>query len=137
MKKIVFVILASCLFFQYSGAQKPKDSLRKLTDYDLGTYYLKQSKQHKTIGWVLIGAGVTLAIIGSQQIVNDLFTESGEGVTLLILGNLSTIASVPLFLSAAKNRGRAEILLRNQNIPLTNVSGTRLISVGVAVPLRK
>src|SRR5215203_675829 len=109
MKKMVFIILTSCLFFQYGYAQKFKDSLMRLSDYDLGTYYLKQNKQQKTIGWVLLGAGVALTIVGAQQTANDLFSESSGGETLLIIGNLSTIASIPLFLSAAKNRGRAEI----------------------------
>ena len=137
MKKLVFMILTSCLFFQYSHAQKFKDSLRNLNDYDLGTYYLKKSKQQKTIGWILLGAGVSLTIVGGQQVSKDIFSESSGGEALMLIGNLSALASIPVFLSAAKHRGRAEILLRNQNIPLTHVSGTRLTSIGVAIPLRR
>ena len=102
----------------------------------MGSYYLKKSKKQKTIGWVLLGAGVTLTIVGAQQVANDIFSESSGGEVSMLIGNLSTIASIPLFLSAAKHRGRAEILLRSQNIPVTRTSGTRLLSVGVAIPLR-
>ena len=137
MKKLVFVILTSCLFFQYCHAQKSKDSLRNLNDYDLGTYYLKQSKQQKTIGWVLSGVGVTLTTVGVIQVTNNLFTESHSGEAAMLAGVISIIATIPLYLSAAKNRRKAKTLLHNQNIPLTHVSGTRLISVGVAIPLRK
>src|SRR5215203_3768979 len=135
MKKMVLIILTSCLFFQSGYAQKFKDSLMRLSDYDLGTYYLKQSKNQKTIGWVLLGAGVTSTIVGGQQASKDIFNES-SGEAWAIFGALSTVASIPVFLSAAKNKGRAEILLRNQNIPLTHVSGTRLLSVGIGLPLR-
>ena len=103
----------------------------------MGTYYLKKSKQQKTIGWILLGAGVSLTIVGGQQVSKDIFSESSGGEALMLIGNLSALASIPVFLSAAKHRGRAEILLRNQNIPLTHVSGTRLTSIGVAIPLGK
>ena len=135
MKQIMFITITSFLFYQHSYGQKLKDSLMKLNDYDLGTYYLKQSKQQKTIGWVLLGAGVTLIIVGGKQATNDIFNKS-SGETSAILGALSTVASIPFFLSAAKNKGRAKILLSNQNIPLTHVSGTRLISIGAVIPLR-
>ena len=136
MKKIVFAILTSCVLFQYGHAQKFQDSLRKLNDYDLGTYYLKKSKEQKTIGWILLGVGITSTIVGGQQASKDIFNES-SGEAWTIVGALCTVASIPVFLSGAKNKGRAEILLRNQNIPLTHVSGTRLTSIGIAIPLRK
>ena len=136
MKHISFIILTSCLFFQYGYAQKLKDSLRNLNDYDLGNYYLKQSKQQKTFGFVLLGGGITLTIIGGNKIANDIFSKSTGGEALMLIGTLASVASIPVFLSASKNKGKAKILLRNQNIPLTNISGTRLLSVGLAIPVR-
>ena len=136
MKQIVFIIITGFLFYQYGYAQKIKDSLRTLNDYDLGTYYLKQSKDQKTFAWILLGVGVTLTTVGGIQVSNNLFTDSHGGEALMVAGLISTVASIPLFFSAAKNKKRAEILLHKQNIPVTRTSGTRLLSVGVAIPLR-
>lgn len=134
----MLIIITSTLFYQFGySQQKLKDSLTNRNDYESGKYYLKQSKQQKTIGWVLFGAGATLMIVGSHKMANDLSSKSADGEVLALGGLLLSVASIPVFLSAAKNKGKAKILLSNQNIPLTHVSGTRLISVGVAVPLHK
>ena len=137
MKQIVFIILTSLLFYHYGYAQKTKDSLRNLNDYDLGIYYLKKSNEQGTIAWILSGVGVTLTTVGAVQVTNNLFTESHSGEAALLAGVISIIASIPLSLSTRKNKHKAEILMSNQNIPLTHVSGTRLTSIGVAIPLRK
>ena len=84
-----------------------------------------------------MGVGVTLTTVGAIEVSNNLFTESHSGEAALLAGLISIIATIPLSLSARKNKRRAEILLRNQNIPLTHVSGTRLTSIGIAIPLRK
>ena len=136
MKQISFIIIASLLFYEYGYAQKIKDSLRNLNDYDLGTYYLKQSKQQKTIACILLGVGITFTIVGGNQVANNLFTESHSGEALMVAGLLSTVASIPVAFSAAKNRRRAKILLSKQNIPVMHSSGSRLLSVGLAIPLR-
>jgi hypothetical protein len=116
-------------------AQRQTETSKSLSDRDLGLYYLKQNKKQKTIAWILLGGGLIVEFIGSAQYSNDIFSESSDGEALMIIGSLSTIASVPLFISAAKNKGRAEILLRNQNIPISRSSGTRVLSVGLAIPL--
>ena len=136
MRKIVFVILTSCLLFQYGHAQKSKDSLRKLNDYDLGNYYLKKSKSQKVIACILLGAGITFTVVGGNQVSNNLFTESHSGEALMVTGLVATIASIPVAFSAAKNRRKAKILLSTQNIPVTHVSGIRLLSIGLAIPVR-
>ena len=135
MKKGLLVSLLIGLLCSNVQAQKQSESTKNLSDRDLGLYYLKQSKTQKTIGWVLLGSGLVMELIGSAQYNEDLFSEGSDGEALMLIGSLSTIASVPLFIMGAKNKGRAEILLRNQNIPLTHSSGSRLLSVGLAIPL--
>lgn len=137
MKRIVFILLSTFLFFQDSQAQIAKDSLRKTGDRDLASSYLQKAKTQKTIGWILLGTGVTFAIIGASQAKSDIFTESSDGIVPLGIATLSSIASVPFFISAGKKKRKAEILLSNQNIPLTGSSGLKLMSVGIAVPIRK
>jgi hypothetical protein len=122
-KGIIAVVLtgAVCCSMQ---AQRPTERSIALSDRDLGLYYLKQSKSQKTLGWLLLGGGLLVEMIGSAQYSNDIFSENSGGEALMPIGSLSTIASVPLFISAAKNKGRAEILRRNQNIPISRSSGT-------------
>jgi len=134
MKKMVFIILTS-MFFQYGYAQISKDSLKNLNDYDLGTYYLKKSKGQKTTAFILLGIGITCTVIGGNEVANNLFTESNGGVALMVAGLLSSVASIPVAASSAKNRRRAKILMSKENIPVTHVSGTRLLSVGIGLPL--
>jgi hypothetical protein len=137
MKKLFSIAIAIAFFSQQAGAQMSKDSLKTLSDHDLGMYYRKQNKQQKTIGWVLLGGGLALGIIGINQMANDLFSDSNRGEALWLIGDVAVIASIPLFISAAKNKGRAEILLRNQNVPLSIHSGTKLLTVGLRIPLGK
>ena len=137
MKKTIFFALLLTVICCNLQAQKSNDSLRNLTDKELGMHYLKQSSQQKTIAWILLGGGLVISAIGANQITNDLFEESSSGEALFYIGTFASIGSIPLFISAAKNKGRAEILLRNQNIPLTMSSGSHVISVGLAIPLGK
>ena len=137
MKKIVFILLSTFLFSQDSHAQIAKDSLRKIGDWDLASSYLQKAKTQKTVGWILLGTGVTFAIIGASQAKSDIFTESSDGIVPLGIATLSSIASVPFFISAGKKKRKAAILLSNQNIPLTGSSGLQLISVGIAVAVGK
>ena len=130
-------VMFTVFLFHDSTAQMGRDTIKRMSDYDLGIHYLKQSKQQRTIGWILLGTGLTLSIIGANQVSNDFFDESTGGEALLLIGNLAAIGSIPLFISAAKNKGRAEILLRNQNVPMTGSSGTRVLSVGLAIPFGK
>jgi hypothetical protein len=136
MKKLIFTGIAAALLFQYGHTQVSRDSLLKMTDYDLRTYYSNKSKQQKIVGWLLVGGGITLSIIGANKMAQDIFSKSSGGETLFLLGSFSAIASIPVFLSAAKNKGRAEILLRHQNIPLSH-GFSRHISVGLAIPLTR
>lgn len=135
MKKI-FLLLSIVLFCTGLRAQQTGDrSLKSMTDPELGRYYLQKSRSQKTIGWVLLGGGLALYTAGVASFSNSIFTESTAGSEVMILaGSLSTIACIPLFITAAKNKGRAEILLRHENVPLGMVPGKRL-SLGLTVPL--
>jgi hypothetical protein len=135
MKRALLLLVLIGMVYGSLQAQKPTETSRGLSDRDLGLYYLKQNRSQKTLGWILLGGGLLVEILGSAQYSNDVFSENSSGEALMVIGSLCTIASVPLFIAAAKNKGRAEILLRNQNIPISRSSGTKVLSVGLAIPL--
>ena len=107
-----------------------------MSDLELGQYYLSKSKSQKTIGWILLGGGLAL-YIGGIATYSDIYDDQDtEAAVMVLTGSIATIASIPLFITAAKNKGRAEILLRNQNVPMGFKSG-RGLSIGIGLPIGK
>ncbi len=81
--------------------------------------YLKKSKNQKTAAWVLLGGGLGLTIagvaIGANEVANDFVTiivtgeqqSSSTGAVMILAGGATMLGSIPLFISGAKNKGRA------------------------------
>jgi hypothetical protein len=135
VKKIIlpFCFLLLCTGLQ--AQQTPQKPFQSMTDPELGLYYLQKNKRQKTTGWILLGGGLALYTAGIVSFSNNIWSESTGGAEVLALaGSLSMIACIPVFITAAKNKGRAEILLRNQNIPLGRLPAKQL-SLGIAVAL--
>ena len=135
MKKIFLFLLAlvSCTTMQ--AQEVPEKNSGKMSDLDLGNYYLKKSKTLKTAAWVTLGVGLILSVAGEISYENSFWTESTSGAEAMMLtGTLATIASVPLFIAAARNKGRAEILLRHENVPIGIYRENRF-SLGIALAL--
>jgi hypothetical protein len=137
MSKSIFLSIFLVVLCTNGPAQKLSDSLKILNNRELALHDLKQSKNRKTVGWILLGTGAGFALIGASQAKSDIFTESSDGVIPLAIATLSSIASVSFFISAGRKKKMAEILLHNQNIPLTKLSGSKLVSVGITLPLGK
>lgn len=116
MKKIVFsltlLLFAVKLFSQSAAFSKD--------------YYLKKSKTQKTVGWVLLGGGVTMTTAGYLLLIkqanddplNTFVGAKGQGyVMLMTAGAATTLGSIPFFISSAKNaRKAATISFNNQNM---------------------
>lgn len=139
MKKLFLFTAALATISSLSQAQaidNRMDSLKRAPgDYELGLEYLKRNRQQKTIAWIMLAGGIGLYAAGASQW--DLYSQTTGADAMIVAGTLATLGSIPLFIIAAKNKGRANILLRRQNIPLTHAPGTQLTSVGVAIKLGK
>lgn len=136
MKKQISLVLALVLLFQAAMAQQIPDSSRRISDKELGLQYLKKSRNQKLAAWILFGAGMAGWIGGAASYSDDLFEENTSAETIALIGFGCTIASIPLFISAAKNKGRAEILLRYENMLLYHPSLPRSYpAVGISVPI--
>ena len=90
-------------------------------------YYLEKSKKQKKTAWVILGSGLTFAAIGGLvQLTNSNQTSYGSGFDLdftgayiAIGGGVLSLASIPCFVNAAKNKKLAvAIAIDNQNILL-------------------
>lgn len=136
MKKILFVLTISLACNLFTQAQVLQDSARRVADRELGMAYLTKSKNQRTAGFVVLGLGIS-AMVGGLAIAYNDWNSSGSEV-LLLVGLGATITSFPLFNSASKNKGRAEILLRYENIPLASIvpMNRNMPAVGVAFNIR-
>jgi hypothetical protein len=141
MKRILIAIVICSLAVSMSPAQVNQPPTPKMTDTELGHYYLNKSKKQKTTGFILMGVGLAAWFGGAAMMVEDDLEGNSidNGAAVMYLGFGATVASVPLFISAAKNKGRAEILLRYENVPVGFVPQIprSIPAVGVRVPLSR
>jgi len=87
------------------------------------TDYLHKSKKQKTAAWILLGGGIAMTITGTV-IYHNAYNKAAEedpfgtlltlgtnvnpgGAVLAIVGLLSTIGSIPLFIASGKNKRKA------------------------------
>ncbi len=109
----VMLILAVNLF-----AQAPEGTKQ---------YYLEKSRNQKTFGWVLLGGGTALAIIGGIGFDKEgIFSSSADAYGFMFIGGIvADLASIPLFISSAKNARKAASMSFHQQrimIPGMNYS---------------
>ncbi len=103
MKKIFplyFLLIISTVTF--SQQNNPTSTLTKQD-------YLKKSKTQKTVGWILMGAGIVSTGLGSVQ-VNPNYGSNTNRNGLLIAGLAAIGTSIPLFIASVKNRRKATSL---------------------------
>jgi hypothetical protein len=110
MKKIMVYFLMLVLPV-ISFCQKTNDSVPVVK-----TDYLTKSKSQKTAAFILLGIGVTTLTIAA---VGDLDLDVLG--TVVIVGGVATIASIPLFIASGKNKRRAmkaSAFIKMETVPL-------------------
>ncbi len=138
MRKINVAILAFLLSgvmnYSYGQVQSPVDSLtfQKRMDNQIQSFQLK-SKRQKTLGWILLGGGLGLNIIGSSVQNGDVDGTSNAGQILAGVGGASIIASIPVFFSSSKNKNRAQMVYFQKNIDLAQSDSSRRIILDDAI----
>jgi len=97
-------------------------------------YYMKKSKNQKTIAWIMAGGGVALAVagfvVGTVDAVDDGLSGSDNnnaaGTIMLVAGTASALGSIPLFISASKNKKKAMSLSFDvQRLPMMSTAKIR------------
>lgn len=90
----VIISIGNSAFAQNSLTQKHPLSRQE---------YLQKSKTQRTAGWIFLGIGIaSIAAVSSGE---KSFETTG---TVAVLGGLSVLGSIPLFISAAQNKTRAK-----------------------------
>lgn len=114
---------------------------QRATDYSANRdSLLQKSKNQNTTGWVLLGAGTAITVVGAIGFNNN-FVLLGEGGDdqktdtygfILLTGLVMDLASIPFFISASKNRRRAlTVHIDHQylNFPRNDLQAYQKISV--------
>ena len=138
MKKLLILCLiltSACKTFSQVDSASPNASVK--------TNYLKKSKTQKTVAWVLLGTGTAMTIggvIAGRNGVDDIDpNEATNGAALIVGGIVLDIASIPFFISGAKNKQRAmAVTLKNDFVPHLQqglVMRTPLPTISVALKL--
>lgn len=96
MKKIIaFAILLMVSIVSFSQQTNPSPALTKQD-------YLQKSKGQKIGAWILLGTGaVIFGIAAPGNVSLDVLGP------LVVVGAVATLASIPLFISSAKNKRKA------------------------------
>ncbi len=97
-KLILFSLILVSFLSSFSQQTNPSNALTR-------EQYLQKSKHQKTAAWILLGGGIALGVTG--VIVDASNWESSGGDVLLVLGGVSMISSIPLFIASGKNKKRA------------------------------
>lgn len=105
-KKIVFSLLVITLGITVSGQQP--EPVNKMTRQD----YLQKSKNQKTTGWILLGGGTAMAVVGAIVFgQSDWLSEDDPntdlGGFLFVGGIVADLVSIPFFISSSSNARKA------------------------------
>lgn len=123
MKKCILILMF--LFFVLKTFSQAEIS-HEFTRDD----YVKKSNNQKITAWILLGAGLGMAVTGmsisvnqfSNQLLNVFGGEptdfnKNKGLWLFYLGSATTLTSIPFFISAHRNKKRAAtVAITNQTI---------------------
>lgn len=102
----------------------------------------QKSKNRKTAAWILLGGGAGLSAIG--LLIYAAEKEKNPAAELDILpkgtlpsaiGNSMMIASIPFFISAGKNKRKAQLIVKEQSVLIIPQSKEHLVSAGVKINL--
>ena len=125
MKKAFLIFCVYLLITTLGHAQTIGLAKTKSTQ-ELHDDYIKRYKTYKTAGWVLLGSGIGIIVIGgvgiagwAKQGYNGVNPRSSEDLFFLI-GPSVTLASIPLFILAKRNKTKAQLLIKQEPFSLGN-----------------
>ncbi|MEP6700009.1 MAG: hypothetical protein ABJA85_01785 [Bacteroidota bacterium] len=125
MKNIIFALLVMISINSFCQQTK---TFRELTATD----YLQKSKQQQTTAWLLVAGGFLVGTGGMFMALDNTFGDNGNynisktriGVVMFYTGGLAVIGSIPVFISAARNKGRSmSVGLKMEKKPIIQQAG--------------
>jgi len=122
MKKLFYLL---CFSFAIQTAKAQHEG------YAINTELLQKSKSQRTTGFVLLGVGAAITLVGISVGVNHVFTDIIEGkqqvsgTGAMVAGLTLMAVSVPLFVASGKNK-RASFSV--SNFPKSQLNGRDLLT---------
>jgi len=105
-------------------------------ELDMGIYYKKKASRQKIIGISLLTGGYVTTLIANKQRNYESESSGNTNDIVIIVGTVAMLASLPILIGAAKNNGRASVLLKKETIPFSYYSKPiGLNSVAFSIPL--
>ena len=145
--KLAFSSLFLIVFsFQMVQSQVIEPTAEK-SKQELYDFYTLKQKKNKTAAWIMLGGGLVMTMTG--LVVNSVdeaataatlglieFEKEHKGDWMIYLGGATTIASIPFFISAGKNKTKAELHLKNSIsiIKLNQNGNLNYLSVSLSIP---
>ncbi|MES2777278.1 MAG: hypothetical protein V4722_24080 [Bacteroidota bacterium] len=120
MKRTFFFLAGILLLSQMISAQTIDSTIKTETKtrYEM---LIKKARQNRTIGWVLLGAGIVMTGTSAGVIAGGSYKGDGAvWISLLTVGGISTVASIPFFISAGSNKRKAKWSLKESRVSLGN-----------------
>ena len=138
MKKTILFLYLILLTAQLVMSQNT-DSIVNNTPQSRHDMYLEKSKSNKAVGWLLLGAGIgiTAASAGSNLSEGLISNNPDKGKGLAIFGAITTIASIPFFISGSSNKRKAKLALKGESVMIGKrvLTDYRYTSLSLLLPL--
>ena len=129
---ILFLLIA----FQQTQSQiiEPTNNNSPQELYDS---YTLQQKRNNTAAWIFLGSGLAATVIGFEIGNNGSLDNLGTAALLVVVGGAATIASVPFFIVAGKNKRKAMLSLKKVQNSIANITfdTSNYLCLSVAIPL--
>ncbi|MES2777279.1 MAG: hypothetical protein V4722_24085 [Bacteroidota bacterium] len=134
MKQALF-ILAFVFATTYILPAQMLDTSALNTQQEKHKMYLKKAKNNRLAGWVMLGAGLGMTILGASQSLSNfsgggLLSGSGssssasssnsEGSFLATCGLVSMLGSIPCFIGGGINKRKARLMLKQDKLSIGN-----------------
>ena len=127
MKKIITLFIAVLFSMQLVSAQKIDTSIYH-SPQDLHNFYWQKHKTNRIIGQSCLGAGIIMITVGTVTIANHIQIfgpgpgghKNTQGQFLFFLGTATALASIPFFISSGKNKRKAMLAIKSENVSFGN-----------------
>lgn len=138
MRKSFILLIIIVLFSFHSFGQKPeKRSGYKFSPQEEAELLQFRSKQQKIKGLVALASGPLITATGiyihnqsSNKTANDL------GSIVTAAGIITTLSSIPFFISSGRLKRQAQILLKNESVSFYRVSNNSgLVCLSISISL--
>ena len=116
MRSGILPIVIFLFLSLFAGAQQKDTTHQKTFAREAYHRYMKQRKTFNTLGWVALGAGVTLCLTSYASYASNDFNGTWDLEPLFIAGLVTTGMSLPLFITAGVFKRKAKLALKGENV---------------------